>query len=116
MTREEEIRLREWWMEQLKDITKKLMDKENRREESERMKAQKALGEYQTEADIQEAYAYGTISDAKRDRLLDLLEKGTTKAQEDKDYRLRINFLMEDYQNQKEILERLKAEGMEAWA
>lgn len=116
MTREEEIRLREWWMEQLKAITKKLMDKETRREEYERAKAQKALGEYQTEADIQEAYAYGMISDAKRDRLLDLLEKGATKAQEDKDYRIRMDFLMQDYKNQKEILERLKAADMEAWA
>lgn len=116
MTREEEIRLRTWWMGQLRAITNKLIDAENRREERERVKTQKALGEYQTAADIQDAYAYGVITEAKRDKLMDLLDKGTFNATEDKDYRLRMDFLQEDYQNQKEILEKLKTADMEAWA
>ena len=116
MNREDEIRLREWWMDQLRAITKKLIDEENRREERARVKAQKALGEYQTEADIQDAYAYGVITEAKRDKLMDLLEKGTFNALEDKDYRMRMDFLQQDWQNQKEILEKLKTADMEVWA
>jgi len=111
MTREEEIRLREWWMDQLRAITKKLMDDEERRASREQAKAQKALGEYQTEADIQDAYAYGMITEAKRDKLMDLLENGVYQAKEDRDYRMRLDFLQEDWQNQKEILERLKTES-----
>ena len=116
MTREEEIRLREWWLEQLRKITGELIEKENRREEKERLKAQKALGEYRTESDIQDAYAYGVITAAKRDKLMDMLEKGTFNANEDRDYRLRMDFLKEDWQNQKEILAKLKTADMEAWA
>jgi len=116
MTREEEIRLREWWLEQLKGITGKLIAEEERRAERERLKAQKVLGEYRTESDIQDAYAYGVITAAKRDKLMDLLEKGTFNAEEDRDYRLRMDFLQEDWQNQKEILARLKTADMEAWA
>ena len=108
MTREEEIRLREWWVDQLRAITKKLMDDEERRASREQAKAQKALGEYKTEADIQDAYAYGMITEAKRDKLMDLLEKGIYQAKENRDYKMRLEFLQEDWQNQKEILERLK--------
>lgn len=116
MTREEEIQVRKWWLDQLKEITRKVMDAEDRRVERERVKAQKQLGEYQTENDIQEAYAYGMITDAKRDKLLDLLEKADFNPAEDRMYRLKIDFLQEDFQNQKEIIERLSTEGMEAWA
>lgn len=110
MTRHQEILLRQWWMEQLKAISKKLMDAEARREEAERVKAQKTLGDYQTYNDIQDAYAYGTITEAKRDKLLDLLEKKDGEKAEDEMYRLKIDFLQEDFQHQKELLAQLTME------
>lgn len=116
MTRDQEIMLRKWWMEQLRGITKRLMEAEERRVETERVKAQKALGEYQTENDIQEAYAWGMITDAKRDKLLDLLEKKDGAQPESEMYRLKLDFLQEDYQHQKELMEQLTMEESEAWA
>lgn len=116
MTKHQEILLRQWWMEQLRAISKKLMDAEARREEAERVKAQKALGEYQTESDIQDAYAYGVITEAKRDKLMDLLEKKDGAPAEDEMYRLKIEFLQEDFQHQKELIGQLTMEGSEYWA
>ena len=115
MTRDQEIMLRKWWMEQLRGITKRLMNAEARRIDAERVKAQKQLGEYQTETDIQEAYAWGMITDAKRDKLLDLLEKKDGAQTESEMYRLKLDFLQEDYQHQKELLENLTMEESEAW-
>ncbi len=115
MTRDQEIMLRKWWMEQLRGITKRLMEAEERRVETDRVKAQKQLGDYQTENDIQEAYAYGQITDAKREKLLDLLEKKDGAAAESEMYRLKLDFLQEDYQHQKELLENLTMEESEAW-
>lgn len=116
MTRDQEIMLRKWWMEQLKGITGKLMNAEARRIEAERVKAQKQLGDFQTENDVQEAYAYGQITDAKREKLLDLLEKKDSTAAESEMYRLKLDFLKEDFQHQKELIERLTMEESEAWA
>ena len=116
MTKRQEILLRQWWMEQLRAISKKLMDAEARREEAERVKAQKMLGEYQTESDIQDAYAYGVITKAKRDKLMDLLEKKDGAPAEDEMYRLKIEFLQEDFQHQKELIGQLTMEGSEYWA
>lgn len=116
MTRDQEIELRKWWMEQLKAISKKLMDAEARREEAERVKAQKTLGEYQTESDIQDAYAYGVITEAKRDKLMELLEKKDGAQAEDEMYRLKLDFLMEDFQHQKELIGQLTMEGSEYWS
>lgn len=116
MTKHQEILLRQWWMDQLKTISKKLMDAEARREEAERVKAQKTLGEFQTYSDIQDAYAFGTISEAKRDKLMDLLEKKDGTVPEDEMYQLKIEFLQEDFQHQKELLEQLAMEESEAWA
>ncbi len=116
MTRDQEIELRKWWMGQLRAISKKLMDAEARREEAERAKAQKTLGEYQTESDIQDAYAYGVITEAKRDKLMDLLEKKDGAQAEDEMYRLKLDFLMEDFQHQKELIGQLAMEGSESWA
>lgn len=116
MTKHQEILLRQWWMDQLKAISKKLIDAEARREEAERIKAQKQLGDYQTENDIQEAYAYGVITEAKRDKLMDLLEKKDGAQAEDEMYRLKLDFLMEDFQHQKELIGQLTMEGSENWS
>lgn len=116
MTRDQEIMLRKWWLEQLRGITKKLMDAEARRIEAERVKAQKMLGDFQTEIDVQEAYAFGMITDAKRAKLLDLLEKKDGAAAESEMYHLKIDFLTEDYQHQKELLENLTMEESEVWS
>ena len=116
MTRDQEIQLRKWWMDQLRELTGKLITAQARKEDAERLKAQKQLGEFSTYTDIQDAYAYGTISEAKRDKLLDLLEKKDGAPTEDEMFRLKIDFLQEDYRHQKELLEQLTMEGSEFWA
>ena len=110
MTRDQEIQLRKWWMDHLRELTGKLITAQARKEDAERLKAQKQLGDYQTENDIQEAYAYGMITDAKRDKLLDLLEKKDGAPTEDEMFRLKIDFLQEDFQHQKELLAQLMME------
>ena len=107
MTDGECIRLHEWWMKEIKDITKKVMQAEEKRQAQVRARAQKTLGEYQTEADIQDAYAYGLITSAKRDRLMNLLEQTTVETSAE--YEAKLTLLREEWETSKQLVDEMKA-------
>ena len=107
MTDGDQIRLQEWWMKEVMDITGRVIKAEEKRQEQARARAMKTLGEYRTEADIQEAYAYGMITSAKRDRLMNMLEKNCVESSAM--YEAKLKLLREEWEVSKQLLEELKA-------
>ena len=97
------VRLQKWWMEQIKALTQKVINEENKRQESVKRKAEKMLGEYRTYNDIQDAYGCGVITARKRDKLMDLLEQVTVE--DDTLYRMKLDLLQECYQVAKRAVE-----------
>ena len=104
MTDRDMIALQSWWMGELSAITKKVMDDEEKRQKRARASSEKKLGEYKTFMDIQDAYGCGVISEKKRDRLYDLLEK--MEPEPDRLYEKKLALLSELYQNAKEVMNR----------
>lgn len=101
VTTENSIRLQEWWMDELRALTKKLIEQEEKRQAREKKNAEKKLGDYRTYTDIQEAYGVGVISARKRDQLYDLLEKSEPDTSEL--FEMKKNLLSEAYQTAKEV-------------
>ena len=99
------VELQTWWMGELKAITQKVLDQEDRRQTRARERAEKLMGEYQTYADIQDAYGMGVISEKKHDKLLDLLEDRNCASRPGKLYQDKIALLTEFYQMAKQIVE-----------
>lgn len=89
---------------QRKALTAKVMREEEKRQERKRTKAEKALGEYKSYYEIQEAYGCGVITARQFDRLTELLEE--SQPEEDELYRAKIELLQEEYQEQKAILDK----------
>ena len=102
-----QIHLQEWWMDQIRRMTKELLKQEEKRQTREKEKAEKKLGDYRTYNDIQEAYGVGVISAKKRDQLFDLLEK--SQPEPDELYEMKKDLLSELYRTAKDILESMRA-------
>ena len=96
MTDVEKIKLQKWWQEELRALTRKVMAEEEKRQEKARKKAVAMFGDLGIERreDIDDLYAYGTITDRKRDKLIDLWEQGQTS---DWFYTEKINLLQDAY-------------------
>ena len=95
------MQLQSWWMARLKELTDKVNKEEEKRQAKVRRGVERQLGEYKTFADVQDAYGCGVISEAKRDRLYDLLEKQNVEP--DWFYEAKISMLTELYQTAKQI-------------
>jgi hypothetical protein len=93
--------LQSWWMARLMELTEKVKQEEEKRQAKVRRGVERQLGEYKTFADVQDAYGCGVISEKKRDRLYDLLEKQNVEP--DWLYEAKINLLTELYQTAKRI-------------
>lgn len=78
MTDVEKIRLQKWWQEQLRELTRKVMTQEEKRQQAAKKKAMAMFGDLAIERreDIDDLYGYGTITEKKRDKLIDLWEQG----------------------------------------
>jgi hypothetical protein len=76
MTNVEKIKLQKWWQGEIRELTRKEMAKEEKRQEKERKKISAIFGDLAIERrdDIDDLYAYGTISERKRDKLIDMLD------------------------------------------
>ena len=76
MTNVEMIRLQKWWQGEIRELTRKEIAKEEKRQEKERKKAETMFSDLAIERreDIDDLYAYGTISERKRDKLIDVWE------------------------------------------
>lgn len=77
MTDKQKIQLQRWWMEQLREITRKTMQAEEKRLEKEKKKAEKMIGDLDIEklSDIDDLYGYGVITEKQREKLIDAFEK-----------------------------------------
>lgn len=96
MTEAEKIRLQKWWQEELRALTRKVMAKEEKRQEKAKKKALSMFGDLAIERreDIDDLYGYGTITEKKRDKLIDLWEQGQ---QHDWFYDEKIKLLQDAY-------------------
>lgn len=98
-----EVQVWEWWLAELKNITKRVLAEEEKREARARASAEKKLGEYRSYSDLQDAYGCGVITERQFDRLADLLEK--SKPEPSDLYLAKIDLLQELYSEQKRVLE-----------
>ena len=96
MTNGEKIVLQQWWQGEIRELTRKVMAQEEKRQEKAKKKAASLLGSYSIERreDIDDLYGYGVITESKRDKMIDLWEKGQ---QPDEFYRRKIDFLQDVY-------------------
>ena len=104
----EKIQLQKWWMETLRELTRKVMREEEKRQENAKKKCASMLSEYSSVDDINEAYGVGNITEKQRDRLLDLWERA--EASPDKMYEAKINLLQDAYSEAQFVLRDLGQE------
>jgi hypothetical protein len=97
------VAVQTWWMGELKALTKKVAEQEERRQARERERAEKKLGEYRTYSDVQDAYGCGVITERKAYQLYDLLDK--INPEEDRLYLMKLDLLAECYQIAKKAVE-----------
>jgi hypothetical protein len=109
MTDVEKIRLQKWWQEQLRELTRKVMAQEEKRQQAAKKKAMAMFGDLAIERreDIDDLYAYGTITEKKRDKLIDLWEQGE---QNDWFYDEKINLLQDAYTESMNVVRDLQAQ------
>lgn len=109
MTDAQKIKLQRWWMEQLREVTRKTMQADDKRQKKARDKAAVMIGDLGIERreDIDELYAYGSITARQRDKLIDLLEK---VEEPDELYQAKIDLLQDAYSEAKSILRDLGQE------
>lgn len=109
MTDVQKIKLQKWWMEELRSITRKVMAQEDKRQARIKKKSMDMLGSYEIEKveDIDELYGYGVITEKKRDKLIDLWEKGL---ETDEMYEAKIQLLQDAYSEAQEIMRSLGQE------
>ena len=108
MKSEDVMMLQSWWMARLRELTDKVNQEEEKRQAKVKRGVERQLGEYRTFNDVQDAYGCGVISEKKRDRLFDLLEKQSVEP--DWFYEAKISLLTELYQTAKRIF----SENMDA--
>lgn len=109
MTDVQKIQLQRWWMEQLRVITRKVMENESKRQEKEKKKAAKMIGNMEIEKreDIDDLYGYGVITEKQRERLIDAFEKSQ---EPDEMYEAKIELLQEAYTEAQRIMRDLGQE------
>lgn len=100
-----DLLMREWWVEEIQSITRRVMAEEEKRQARERRKSEKLMGEYEgwTYSDLQEAYGCGLITENKFSKLVRLLEG--TAPQPNALYTAKLELLQELYSEQKKILD-----------
>ena len=117
MTDREIIALQSWWLGELSGLTQKLLKEEEKRQDKVRSVIDKKLGEYQTLADIQEAYGCGSITEKKYEKLMDLWEQRERSDYSDNLYEAKRDILTDLYRDAKRIMdeaiERLNHAGEE---
>lgn len=103
MKKDTDLLMREWWVNELQSITKRVIAEEEKRQARELKKAQKKMGDFQTYADLQDAYAVGAITEREFNKLADALEK--REPRHSALYEAKLELLQELYSEQKKILD-----------
>ena len=99
------IAVQKWWMGELQTLTEKVLKEEAKRQAKQREQAEKSLGDLRTYNDVQEAYGVGVISEKKRDRLMDQIEKLEQASWPNRQYEMKLDLLRELYATAKKIVE-----------
>jgi hypothetical protein len=109
MTDAQKIQLQRWWMEQIREITRKEMKAEEKRQERQKKKTAKMFGDLEIEkpGDIDDLYGCGAITSRQRDRLIDAFEgsQGT-----DEMYDAKMELLQDAYSEAQQIMRDLGQE------
>lgn len=107
MTTAEKIRLQKWWQGEIRELTRKEIAKEEKRQEKERKKVSAVFGDLAIERreDIDDLYAYGTISERKRDKLIDMWENSQGH---DEFYNEKIALLQDAYAESLKVVQDLE--------
>ena len=109
MTDVQKVKLQRWWMEQLREITRKTMHAEDKRQQKARAKAVKELANFSIERreDIDDLYGYGVITDRKRDKLIELFDG---MVNHDELYQAKIDLLQDVYAEAQQVMRDLGQE------
>lgn len=109
MNNVEKIKLQKWWQGEIRELTRKVMMQEEKRQERANKKAVSMFEDLGIERreDIDDLYAYGAITDNKREKLITLWENGQ---QNDAFYEEKIEFLQSAYREVADIIRDLEAE------
>lgn len=107
MTNIEKIKLQIWWQAELRELTRKVIAQEEKRQEKARKKAASIFADFAIERreDIDDLYAYGAITNKKREKLIDLWEHGQ---QQDGLYQGKINLLQDAFAESQNIVRDLE--------
>ena len=108
MTDVQKIKLQKWWQEELRELTRNVIAKEEKRQERASKKAAAMFGDLAIERreDIDDLYAYGEITDRKREKLIDLWEQWQ---QHDWLYEEKVKLIQEAYSESLGIVRDLEA-------
>ena len=108
MTDIQKVQLQQWWQEQIRELTRKVMAQEEKRQARKLSESSAALFDYQTRDDILDAYGMGMITEKKRNKLLDLWDN--VNGFGDEMYQAKIDLLQEVYTESIEIMRDLGQE------
>ena len=98
------IAVQNWWLKEIKDLTRKVMAEEEKRQQRQKSQSEKQLGEYRSYADIQDAYGVGAITERKRDKLMEMLEKREQADWSDRQYEMKLDLLHEMYETANQVI------------
>ena len=104
LSTQELIDLQKWWLGELSQITRKLMEQEEKRQNKSNAKRERALEDFRKREDILDAYGFGCITEKQKDRLMDLWDEREKQSIPDKVYQDRIGLVSEFYELAKDII------------
>jgi hypothetical protein len=102
MSDKEKIKLQQWWMQQLRELSRKVIKEEEKRQAKASSKAEKILADFSSRDDIIEAYGIGSISERTMEHLLDMWDEVNQGGSEM--YEAKIALLQEAYEEANRVL------------
>jgi hypothetical protein len=102
MSDKEKIKLQQWWMKQLRELSRKVIEEEEKRQAKASSKAEKILADFSSRDDIIEAYGIGSISERTMEHLLDMWDEVNQGGSEM--YEAKIALLQEAYEEANRVL------------
>ena len=99
------IDLQTWWLGELKAITEKLIHGEEKRQERAKKKTFAVLEEYRTKDDILDAYGFGCITEARKDKLMDMWDRREKELYDSPMYKAKRDLVSDFYRAAREIVE-----------
>ena len=107
MTDVQKIQLQRWWQEQIRELTRKVMTQEDKRQQKAKAKAEAALSDYNSRDEIIDAYGFDLITEKQKDKLLDMWDQVNTGNDM---YQAKIDLLQEFYTESIEVMRDLGQE------